>query len=298
LIYIILSNIPPKCNLFLIFSPEILHRAFAPFVSHGHKMASEGEYMNNPVLWAMLATLGTWLATAAGAGTVLFFPRQRQRLMDALLGFSAGVMIAASFWSLLLPAAERAEAGSVPPWLVLTVGFGAGAAAMWLSDRVASRIYPQEIDRTFLLVLSITLHNIPEGLAVGVAFGALQPEHPEALMAAISVAVGVGLQNLPEGAAVALPLYQAGHSKGNSFFLGQASALVEPVAGTVGALLVRQTQAILPWALSFAAGAMIMVAVHELIPGCHHREEGRCWHSSFSIIGGFSAMMLLDVMLS
>ena len=266
--------------------------------------------MNNFVLIALLATLGTWLITALGAATVIFFQSPNQRMMNLMLGFAAGVMIAASFWSLLQPAIERAEQSSgLPAYLVATLGFLSGAIFMWGSDQIVSRaqkranIWQAEpnrrIGRIIMLVLSITLHNIPEGLAVGVAFGVLQNGgySPEALMGAFSIAIGVGLQNFPEGAAVSIPLRREGFSRRKSFLLGQASGMVEPLAGVLGALLVVYVEAILPFALSFAAGAMILVAVHELIPECQHDREEQPYFATMGIVLGFASMMLLDVML-
>lgn len=254
--------------------------------------------MNYPVIWALLATLGTWLTTALGAGVVLFFPEGGRKHLNTMMGFASGVMIAASFWSLLQPAAEQAENGALPPWLVVTAGFLAGAAFLWMTDRCIRLLQekPSE-NQSLMLVLSITLHNIPEGLAVGVAFGALPQSNPEALMAAISVAVGVGLQNFPEGAAVSLPLLGEGTSKGKSFFIGQASGIVEPLAGVAGALLVGNVERILPFSLSFAAGAMILVAVHELIPQCQQNRGLYSYQPTGGIIWGFALMTLLDVML-
>ena len=214
--------------------------------------------MNPFVFMAWAATMGTWFVTALGAATVAFFSSCDRKTMNVMLGFASGVMIAASFWSLLQPAIERAELFlRLPAWLVATVGFLLGAAFMWGSDKVVSfarnkadntGVTPNErLHRILMLVLSITLHNIPEGLAVGVAFGALQNGcTPEALMGAVSVAVGIGLQNFPEGAAVSLPLRREGYSRKKSFLLGQASAMVEPIAGVLGALLVVSMERILP----------------------------------------------------
>lgn len=254
--------------------------------------------MNYPVIAALLATLGTWLTTALGAGAALLLPVGSRKFLNAMLGFASGVMIAASFWSLLQPAVDRAEGGQLPPWVVVTAGFLAGAAFLWGTDRAICflREKPTQ-NRCLILVLSITLHNIPEGLAVGVAFGALPGNDPEALMAAISVAIGVGLQNFPEGAAVSLPLRRDGAGKWKSFFVGQASGIVEPIAGVIGALLVSSVEKLLPYALSFAAGAMILVAVHELIPECQVGRDERSYSSTSGIIWGFAVMMLLDVML-
>lgn len=266
--------------------------------------------MDNLVLMALIATLGTWFVTALGAATVAFFKSPDPKALNLMLGFSSGVMIAASFWSLLQPAIERAEAASgLPAYIVSTAGFLFGALFMWGSDKVVSftrgRVNnaqgkPNErLNRIIMLVLSITLHNIPEGLAVGVAFGALQNGGctAENLMGAITIAVGIGLQNFPEGAAVSVPLRREGYSRKKSFLIGQASGMVEPAAGILGALLVVYVEAILPYALSFAAGAMILVAVHELIPECQSGQKTRPYSATMGIVLGFAVMMLLDVML-
>lgn len=259
--------------------------------------------MDSFVLMAFVATLGTWFVTALGAATVVFFTSPRVKVLNLMLGFSAGVMIAASFWSLLEPAIARAEQMQGPPaWLIATAGFLTGALFLWASDKLVSRalgrVERDGVRRIILLVLSITIHNIPEGLAVGVAFGALQNGYSaESLMGAVSVAVGIGLQNFPEGAAVSVPLRREGWSRGKSFLVGQASALVEPVAGVLGAWLVLYVQALLPYALSFAAGAMILVAVHELIPECQKNQSNEPYFATMGIVLGFAAMMLLDVML-
>ena len=266
--------------------------------------------MNHFVLLALAATLGTWLVTALGAATVVFFTSPSPKALNLMLGFASGVMIAASFWSLLEPAIARAEAVSrLPAWLVATGGFLLGAIFLWGSDKAVNfarqraepddQESPHRMNRIILLVLSITLHNIPEGLAVGVAFGALQngSHNSAALMGAVSVAVGIGLQNFPEGAAVSVPLRREGYSRRRSFLLGQASGMVEPVAGAAGALLVVRAEAILPYALSFAAGAMILVAVHELIPECQRNQEKNPYCATMGIVIGFAVMMLLDVML-
>ena len=265
--------------------------------------------MNTFVIMALLATLGTWLVTALGASSVVFFTSPNQKILNFMLGFASGVMIAASFWSLLQPAIERAEQFSeIPAYIVATLGFLFGAIFIWFSDKVISytrkrlnninEINNDRLNRIIMLILSITLHNIPEGLAVGVAFGALQEGYtPEKLMGAISVAVGIGLQNFPEGAAVSLPLRRDGYSRKKSFLIGQASGMVEPIAGVIGALLVVHIESILPFALSFAAGAMILVAVHELIPECQKNKDVQPYFSTTGIILGFAVMMLLDVML-
>lgn len=266
--------------------------------------------MDHLVLLALIATLGTWLITALGAATVAFFKSPNPKMLNLMLGFASGVMIAASFWSLLQPAIERAEASSsLPAYFVATTGFLFGALFMWGSDRAVSFARGransagsepnQRLNRIIMLVLSITLHNIPEGLAVGVAFGALQGQNctAENLMGAITIAVGIGLQNFPEGAAVSIPLRREGYSRRKSFLLGQASGMVEPVAGVVGALLVVYVEAVLPYALAFAAGAMILVAVHELIPECQRNQSTQPYFATMGIVAGFAVMMLLDVML-
>lgn len=266
--------------------------------------------MNPYVLMALAAALGTWLITALGAATVAFFKSPNPKSLNIMLGFASGVMIAASFWSLLQPAVERAEqAKTAPAWAVVTSGFLMGAVFMWASDKIvtASRRKAdsalgqrgERLNRIIMLVLSITLHNIPEGLAVGVAFGALNGagHTAEHFMGAVTVALGIGLQNFPEGAAVSLPLRREGYSRRRSFLLGQASGMVEPVAAALGALLVSYAETVLPLALSFAAGSMILVAVHELIPECQRNQRSQPYFATMGIVAGFAVMMLLDVML-
>ena len=266
--------------------------------------------MENYVILALVATLGTWFITALGAAMVVFFSSAKLKALNFMLGFASGVMIAASFWSLLQPAIQLAETtSSIPAYIVATLGFLIGAAFMWCTDKIVSSSrkrteipmaqHSERIGHILMLTLSITLHNIPEGLAVGVAFGALASsgESKEALLGAVSVAVGIGLQNFPEGAAVSIPLRREGYSRRKSFLIGQASAMVEPLAGVLGALLVVQIEAILPYALSFAAGAMILVAVHELIPECQSSQHKQPYTATAGIITGFATMMLLDVML-
>lgn len=265
--------------------------------------------MNAIIFMALAATIGTWSVTALGAATVVFFKSPNAKLLNLMLGFASGVMIAASFWSLLQPAIERAEAqDGAPACLVATAGFLCGALFMWISDKIVNYARgradntqgkeSERLNRIIMLVLSITLHNIPEGLAVGVAFGALQNGYTtEALMGAVTIAIGIGLQNFPEGAAVSIPLRREGCSRKKSFLLGQASGIVEPVAGLAGALLVVYVEAILPFALSFAAGAMILVAVHELIPECQRHQKSQPYSATMGIVTGFAVMMLLDVML-
>ena len=269
--------------------------------------------MDRFIIYALLATLGTWWITALGAATVVFFSTPSPSMLNLMLGFSSGVMMAASYWSLLDPAIARAtqahlSGNGLPAYVVATLGFLAGALFLWVSDQVVSyakkNTRPSSSpkgsgNRIWMLLLSITLHNIPEGLAVGVAFGLLGSGAytPEALMGAITIAVGIGLQNFPEGAAVSLPLRREGYSRRQAFFLGQASGMVEPAAGVLGAILVVYMEAILPYALSFAAGAMILVAVHELIPECQQERQEQPYVATMGIIAGFAVMMLLDVML-
>ena len=233
---------------------------------------------------ALIATLFTWAVTALGAAIVFVTPRVDQRLMASMNGFAAGVMTAASFWSLLAPAIEMARAdGSLPAWIPPTVGFVAGGFTLALIDRALPHLHPglsperaegpdTDWSRSTLLVLAITLHNIPEGLAVGVAFGAAAhmtgAAHTAQLGAAIALAIGIGLQNFPEGTAVSLPLRREGMSRGKALWYGQLSAIVEPVAGVIGAGLVLLVAPVLPYALAFAAGAMIFVVAEELIPDC------------------------------
>jgi len=262
----------------------------------------------DPILLALLATIFTWLLTALGSGLVFFFKNVDQRIFNAMLGFAAGVMIAASFWSLLSPAIEIAEKEGMIIWLPPLSGFLLGGACLYLIDRILPHLHQglkiEEAEgiktswnRSVLLILAITLHNIPEGLAVGVAFGALATNNsPEAFSAAMAVAIGIGIQNFPEGAAVSIPLRREGFSIPKAFLYGQASGMVEPIAGVIGAALVVFVKPILPYALSFAAGAMIFVVIEELIP-----ESQRGNESDMSTIGamiGFAIMMLLDVALS
>jgi len=262
----------------------------------------------HPVVQALLATLFTWLLTAAGAVPVFFTRRFNQKLMDGMLGLAAGVMIAASYWSLLAPAIAMAEATwQSMAWFPAVVGFLAGGGFLYAVDKTLPHLHPglersqaegikTSWQRSVLLVLAITLHNIPEGLAVGVAFGAVAYQLETATLgAAVALAVGIGLQNCPEGLVVAMPLRREGMSPKRAFFYGQASGAVEPVAGVIGAGLVLLMRPMLPYALAFAAGAMIYVVVEELIP-----EAQRNGNEDFATLGamaGFALMMTLDVAL-
>ncbi len=261
----------------------------------------------SPVLQALFATVFTWAVTALGSAFVFIGKTITRKLLVAMLGFAAGVMIAASFFSLLLPAIDMAESAGVPGWLPAVVGFLAGGAFLWLIDKILPHLHQglatsqaegikTNWQRSVLLVLAITLHNIPEGLAVGVAFGAVGAGIPSAsLTSAIALALGIGLQNFPEGMAVSMPLRGEGLSRGKAFMLGQLSGVVEPIAGVLGALAVISMQALLPYALCFAAGAMIYVVVEELIP------EAQCGEntdiSTIGVMVGFALMTFLDVAL-
>lgn len=261
-----------------------------------------------PVVQVLVATGFTWGMTALGAALVFFTKEVSRRVLDAMLGFAGGVMIAASYFSLLAPAIERAESdGGVSPWIPAAVGFFAGGLFLRGVDRLIPHLHPRspmsEAEgiktswrRSVLLITAITIHNIPEGLAVGVAFGAFAVGVPEAsLAAAIALALGIGIQNFPEGTAVAMPLRREGLSRRKCFFFGQLSAIVEPVAGVIGVIAVIAAQPILPYALAFAAGAMIFVVVEELIP--ESQKGGHADLATMSLMVGFTVMMILDVAL-
>lgn len=262
----------------------------------------------SPLTQVLIATLFTWGVTAAGASLVFFSKTLNQKVMDAMLGFAAGVMIAASFWSLLAPGIEMAEQLGHIPWLTATIGFLGGGIFMRVTDRLLPHLHPglamnqregikTSWQRSTLLVLAITLHNIPEGLAVGVAFGAVAAGLPSATIGgAIALAIGIGLQNFPEGTAVSMPLRREGMGRSKSFLMGQASGMVEPIAGILGAIFVMQMQNVLPYALCFAAGAMIFVVVEELIPESQ-RIQANIDLVTLTTMGGFSVMMILDVAL-
>ncbi|QQO10787.1 ZIP family metal transporter [Breznakiella homolactica] len=259
----------------------------------------------NVVLQALLATLFTYGVTALGAGTVFFFKTINRKILDGMLGFAGGVMIAASFWSLLEPSIAMAKSMGMIPWVPAVVGFLTGGFFLRLVDKILPHLHIEYNikdaegpktgwQRSVLLVLAITIHNIPEGLAVGVGFGAVAAGIPGAGMAgAMALALGIGLQNFPEGAAVSIPLRRDGMSRGKAFWYGQLSGLVEPVAGVLGAALVFYIQPILPYALSFAAGAMIFVVAEEVIP--ESQREGNEHISTLGLMLGFALMMALDV---
>jgi ZIP family zinc transporter len=260
----------------------------------------------SPIVQALLATLFTWFVTALGAAVVFLARAPGRRVLDAMLGMAAGVMIAASYWSLLAPAIEMAAEGPLPSWVPATLGFLAGGGFLWLVDKLLPHLHPgmkkpegisTQWKRTTLLVFAITLHNVPEGLAVGVAFGAAAYGLESATLgAAVALAVGIGLQNFPEGTAVSMPLRREGFSRPKAFAYGQASGMVEPIAGVVGAAAVMVARPILPYALAFAAGAMIYVVVEELIPESQeHVESGDA--ATIGAMLGFALMMTLDVAL-
>jgi zinc transporter, ZIP family len=261
----------------------------------------------NPIILALFATLFTWGVTAIGSAMVFFFKSIDKRILNSMLGFAAGVMIAASIWSLLIPAIEMTEKAGGIPWVPALIGFLLGGVFLFIVDKILPHLHlGLSIDkaegihtswqRSVLLILAITLHNIPEGLAVGVAFGALACNSDPALLAgAVALAFGIGLQNFPEGAAVSIPLRREGFSRFKAFNYGQLSGIVEPIAGVLGAYMVSVITPLLPYALAFAAGAMIFVVVEELIPESQIGQE-----SDLSTVGamlGFATMMLLDVAL-
>lgn len=261
----------------------------------------------NPITQAFLATCFTWFVTALGASIVFFFKKINKKVLDTMLGFAAGVMIAASFWSLLAPAIEMAEQADKPAWIPAAIGFLAGGAFLLVVNKILPHLHVDSLSgkasgiktnwqRSILLVLAITLHNIPEGLAVGVAFGAISTGLPSASLAgAVALAIGIGLQNFPEGASVSIPLRREGFSRRKSFFYGQMSGLVEPIAGIIGAATVVYMKSLLPYALSFAAGAMIFVVVEELIPESQIDKSSDA--GTIGAMLGFAIMMILDVAL-
>lgn len=259
----------------------------------------------HPVVQALLATCFTWALTALGASTVFMTRDMSRKVLDGMLGFAAGVMIAASYWSLLAPAIEMSEGTDIPAWLPAAVGFLIGGIFLRVIDRILPHLHiglPIEEaegiktswQRSTLLVLAITLHNIPEGLAVGVAFGGVAAGFPTATLGgAMALAVGIGIQNFPEGLAVSIPLRREGISRRRSFWYGQLSGMVEPMAGVIGAALVLLSQPILPYAMGFAAGAMIFVVVEEIVPESQY--GGNADLATMGVMVGFAVMMVLDV---
>lgn len=261
----------------------------------------------SPIIQALMATLFTWAVTALGAGMIFFTKKVNRKLLDGMLGFASGVMIAASYWSLLAPAIELSEGLAVPVWFPAVTGFLLGGVFLFAVDKLLPHLHMGDDitnaegpktswQRSVLLITAITMHNIPEGLAVGVAFGAAAAGLEGAgISSAVALAIGIGIQNFPEGLAVSAPLRREGWSKGKAFMYGQFSGMVEPIAGVIGAAATLLMRPLLPYALAFAAGAMIYVVAEELIP-----ESKREGHSDIPTIGvmlGFAVMMLLDVAL-
>ena len=268
-----------------------------------------GQY--GAVQQALMATFFTWGVTALGAGLVFFFKTINRKVLNGMLGFAAGVMIAASFWSLLAPGIAMAEELGQVAYITAAIGFLSGGGFLYMVDKLLPHLHlgldtekaegiKTDWQRSILLVLAITLHNIPEGLAVGVAFGAVAAGvgTSATLAGAIALAIGIGLQNFPEGAAVSIPLRREGFSRTKAFLYGQASGIVEPVAGVLGAFAVITIQPILPYALAFAAGAMIYVVVEELIPEAQREEGGsKTDIATMGAMAGFAVMMVFDVAL-
>lgn len=259
----------------------------------------------HPIAQALLATCFTWFLTALGAAVVFTAKNLSRKVLDGLLGFAAGVMIAASYWSLLAPAIEMSKGNDLPEWFPAATGFLLGGLFLRLVDRLLPHLHlgfpPEEAEGiktgwrgTTMMIFAITMHNIPEGLAVGIAFGAVAAGFPAAtLPAAVALTIGIGIQNFPEGLAVSMPLRRAGMSRGKSFWYGQLSGAVEPLAGVIGAAAVLVFQPLLPYALGFAAGAMIFVVVEQAVP-----ESQRGGHTDLATLGamlGFTVMMILDV---
>jgi len=259
----------------------------------------------DPILAAFYATMFTWLVTAAGASLVFFFKTMNRAVLDGMLGFTGGVMVAASYWSLLAPAIEMSKGEGFTKVIPAASGFLMGALFLFALDKTLPHLHinfkesegiKSPWQRTTLLVLAITLHNIPEGLAVGVLFGGVAAGIPEASIAgAVTLAIGIGIQNFPEGIAVSMPLRRMGMSRRKSFMYGQSSAIVEPIAGVIGAFAVTFFTPILPYALAFAAGAMIFVVVEEVIP--ETQQDKNTDIATLGFIAGFIVMMSLDVAL-
>ncbi len=262
----------------------------------------------HPLLQGFLGSCFTWLVTSLGAGVVLFFQHTNRKALDAMLGFAAGIMIAASFWSLLAPSIELSRGKGVPVWIPPSIGFILGGLFIWTIDKILPHLHldlpeneaeglKSHFRRNTLLILAVTIHNIPEGFAVGVGFGSASiAESPTTLQSALALTLGIGLQDFPEGLAISLPLYSGGMSKLRSFFYGQLSGFIEVIAAIIGVIAVISIQNILPYTLAFAAGAMIYVVVEELIPESQH--AGNTDLATLSTLGGFLFMMMLDVGLS
>lgn len=261
-------------------------------------------YNLNNVTQALIATIFTWQITSFGAATVFLFKKINKNVLDAMLGFSAGVMIAASFFSLIMPSIEMSKSLNMIPYVITSIGFMFGGILLFVGDKIFEKIHDKKeikenssIKRVLLLILSITLHNIPEGMAIGVSFGSIKYGlNGASVISSLVLALGIGIQNLPEGAAVSLPLLREGYSRKKAFFYGQLSGIVEPIASVIGAILVLKIRYLLPFLLSFAAGAMIYVVVQELIPESQTNKKKELM-ALFTLIG-FTIMMVLDVALS
>lgn len=262
--------------------------------------------INSPILLALIGTGFTFLMTTLGSGMVFLFKAEvKDSFQRVFLGFAAGVMIAASVWSLLIPAIEQADQMGQTGWIPAALGFILGGLFLFVMDRILPHLHPgskepegipSKLKRTTMLVFAVTLHNIPEGMAVGVAFALAKQESGTTLAAAIALAIGIGIQNFPEGAAISLPLKQEGMSNMKAFLCGSASGVVEPIAGVLTVLIAGSVVSIMPWLLAFAAGAMIYVVVEELIPEAHLGEHSHT--GTFGVMLGFLVMMVLDVALS
>lgn len=257
----------------------------------------------NPVIQALIAATFTWGITALGALVVYFFKEINKKILDTILGFSAGVMLAASFWSLIEPSIELSFELGYIQWILPTIGFVVGGLFVLLSDRFLDKVLNSRnnikrnisLKRNILLISAITIHNIPEGMAIGVAFGGITSGVPGmTVIGALMLAIGIGIQNFPEGAAVSLPLRSEGYSRFKSFMIGQSSALVEPISAVIGAILVIYIRSIMPFLLAFAAGAMILVVSRELLPESVKDYKNL---ATFGLIFGFVIMMVLDVAL-
>ena len=260
----------------------------------------------NPIIQAFIAGLFTYSITALGASLVYFFKNINKNLMDGMLGFAAGVMISASFFSLINPAITMSESLNLTPWIIVTIGFISGGLLLFIGDKIYD-IYEnkhpikkhnkkENLKRSLMLMLSITLHNIPEGMAIGVAFGSvIYGIEGASIIAAWTLALGIGLQNFPEGTAISMPLRREGFTRNKAFFLGQLSGIVEPISSVIAAILVIKIRTLLPFLLSFAAGAMIYVVVEELIPESQTNKKKDVM-ALFTLIG-FSVMMILDITL-
>ena len=260
----------------------------------------------NAIAYAALGTGFTFLLTSAGAAVVFFFKNQvGGNIQKGFLGFAAGVMVAASVWSLLIPAISEAEAMGLIGWVPAAIGFVAGGVFLYALDHLLPHLHLEEKQpeglssswkKTTLLVSAVTLHNIPEGMAVGLAFAmAAQHQDPAMMSAAMALAIGIGIQNFPEGAAISLPLRREGMSRGKAFVMGSLSGIVEPIFGILVVLVSTQIAPFMPWMLAFAAGAMIYVVVEELIPEAHLGEHSNI--GTLGVIAGFVVMMVLDVAL-